>query len=328
MNSSNETFYPIDFWFSLYGFPHVQDIIIVYIITPFWVTALILSSFSFFVMLKAPFFHSSFFKYMRLYVLSNSLLSLLSTTSFIQLTRHIFSFTNTEAATFYGNYVFAYAQSSLFSFSSLIEICLAAERILGLLPRRFKKIKILGFNKFFSISFIACVLVNITAVLLFEPAYADIQLENNAVFRLWYYGITSLSSTSTGAFLSYFGYVFRDILPMIAKIVLNTLLVYLIRSYVKRKQRISTTANASNAHLASIDQRQTYISLIMSTFSLLEHILYITSFIQYFFNDYDVANFIYTFAAFSIAVKLVFNFFILLIFNNLFRNEVRNIFSF
>ena len=319
MNSTNETFYPLDYWLSLYGFPNIVDAIVAYAITPVWLFSLIFSLFSLFVLLKTPFLASHFFSFMRLYVTNCLVLSALSLTTILVFTRRCFGITNTYEAVFFGVYVYSTAQNSLYLFSSCIEICLVIEKVLYMLPRSFRRIKLISFNNFFLILFIICIAVNIPGIFLYEPAFADIQLDQNAPFRLWYVVPTSFSFSLAGEVLNYFGYIFRDILPMALKIVVNFLSIVLVGKYVRNKRRI----RAANSNMVNFDRKQTYVALIMSTFSVLEHILYISSYVLFFFYYYELSNLVYTFALLFIAIKHLLIFFILLAFNNLFRNEVK-----
>ena len=320
MNSSNETFYPLDYWFSLYGYPYITDAIFAYVTTPIWVLSLILSIFSLLILRKAPFYASNFFSYMRLYVLNCLILSVVSPTIVIGFTRKFFSITNTYEATFYNNYIFMTAEITLVLFSSCIEICLVVERILYFLPGKYMRIKFLDFKKFFFILFIICLSINVPAMFLFEPAFADVQLNEKTTFRIWYPGIASFSYSLSGQILNYLVYLLRDILPMILKLILNALSIYLVRKYVKNKQRIRT---ATTDELVNFDRKQTYVALLMSTFSILEHILYIFSYVLYFFYYFDLSNLTFALALLIIAIKHSLIFFVLLLFNNLFRNEVK-----
>jgi hypothetical protein len=117
---------------------------------------------------------------------------------------------------------------------------------------------------------------------------------------------------------------------MISKIVLNCLSVYLVMQYLKNKQRIraATTTTTANSYMENFDRKQTYIAMVMSTFSLLEHMLYITSYVLYFFYFYELSYFIYISALLFVAIKHFLIFFILLALNNLFRNQVKQFFNY
>ena len=324
MNSTNETFYSLDYWLSFYGYPYTTEIFAAYIITPIWLLSLILSIFSLLILRKAPFYASNFFNYMRLYVSNCLILSVISPTTILVFTRRLFTITNTYEAVFYAVYVHWLISNSLTLFSSCIEICLVVEKILYLLPSSFKRIKFISFKKFFFTLFLVCILVNLSGIFLFEPGYADIkQNPNDPFFRLWLFVPTSFSFTQTGQILSYLGYICRDILPMILKITINMISIYLVGNYVKNKQRIrAAMAVRADSHIANFDHRQTYVAFIMNTFSLLEHLLNITAYVLFFIGYYELTNAFIMLALLVIAIKHSFIFFILLFFNNLFRNEV------
>ena len=327
MNSSNETFYSLDYWFGLYGFPYILDVIIAYGVTSIWFASVIMSTFSLFILCRTQYLASSFFRYMRLYVANCWILSLLSVTTAISLTHRFFSLSNTYEAAFYGVYVLFMAQSTLFLFSSCIEICLVVERILCLLPRSFRRIKMISFRKFYLILFIFCIAVNVPGIFLYEVEYNDVQLDSNTKFRIWYFALTDFSFSLTGVIIYYFGCLFRDVLPMILKIIINSLSIYLVGKYVRNKQRIAATTTTSNSNLVNFDRKQTYIAIIMNAFSLLEHILCVASYALYFINNMDLSSLVYAIALLFIAIKHFLIFFILISFNSLFRNAVKNLFT-
>jgi hypothetical protein len=109
---------------------------------------------------------------------------------------------------------------------------------------------------------------------------------------------------------------------MTCNLLINSLSVYLVGKYLKNKQKIT----ASSAHMVNFDRKQTYIALIMSTVSLLEHILYIISYIL-FFSDYNLPALVYVLAFLFMAIKHSLVFFVLLGLNNLFRDGVKHFFK-
>ena len=325
-NSSNEKFYPLDYWYSYYGYPYIADVITAYIITPVWILSIIFSIFSQFILNKAPFYTSSFFSYMRIYVANCLVLSVISLTLIISNTRRFFVISNTYEAVFFYNYIFMFSTNTLLLFSSIIEISLVIDRILCLLKINFKIMKLISFNKYLFILFIICTMANVPELFLFEPVFVEIQLDSDRVFEMWYVDITSFSFSVAGEIFYYFGYIFRDILPMILKLILNFISVYIVRRYVRNKQKIRAVTASASSQLVKFDRKQTYIALVMNTTSLIEHMLYITSYFLFYIYEFDLSTLIFVIALLFIAIKHLFTFFILFGFNNLFRNEVKNIF--
>ena len=258
-----------------------------------------------------------------MYVGNCLILSVISTTTIFAASHRFLSITNTYESIFFNIYVHLFTTNSLFLFSSCIEICLVVERILYLVPTRFKRIKLISFKKFFSILFVASLLVNVPGHFIFEPAFADVQLDQNKTFRIWYLGLTPFSNTLIGGISNYFGYIFRDLLPMFLKIVLNSLSVYLVRRYVKNKRKIRAATLEATSEMVNFDRNQTYVAFLMSSLSLFEHVLYIVSYVLYFINNYYLSTVLFVVAFLFISIKHLLFFFILLFFNNLFRSEVK-----
>ena len=100
-----------------------------------------------------------------------------------------------------------------------------------------------------------------------------------------------------------------------------------MRKYVKHKQRIRAATTTASSELARFDRKQTYLALVMNTFSLVEHILYITSYALYFVYSYEMSSLLYIIALLFISIKHFLIFFVLLAFNKLFRAEVFNCFK-
>ena len=318
MDSINRT---LDYWYSFYGYPYIGDIIAAYVLTPVWSLSFLFSVLNMVILLKPAFFASNFFNFMRLYVANCLILSVISLTLILANTRRFFTNSNTYEAVFYYNYVFMSAENTLFLFSSCIEICMVVERIIYLLPS-FKRIKLVGFKNFFLALFMMCLLVNVPEMFLFEPAFADVQLGPNTVVRMWYVDVASFTFSLAGKIFFYFGYIFRDILPMVLKIILNFISVYLVRNYVKNKKKI----RAASSHAVKFDRKQTYIALVMNALSLIEHLLYIASYFLFYIYEFDLSTLVFVVALFFIALKHFLTFFILFGFNNLYRNEVLKMF--
>ena len=155
-------------------------------------------------------------------------------------------------------------------------------------------------------------------------------------------GIADFSNTLTGKVISYLHYLIRDILPLIIKIILNSMLVYLVKSYVNKfkKEKLANAFKVSNAgndlvsmniqienYISKTDRNQTYISLIMCIFSIFEHIFYIASYITYFLNEFSDSTIFFCLASLFIAFKQMFNILILYKFNSLFKTELKKFFN-
>ena len=327
MNSSNETYYELEYWFEAFGYPHNIEILTIYIVTPIGLISFALNLLTFMVLLKQCFLGSVFFSYMKLYIFNGAILSLICSTLFITTAQRAFSFTNTYEALAYTVYFFTSVQPMLILFSSFLEICVVIERSMYFLPKRLRKSYNIDFNKLTLFLFLFCIILHAPTFFLFIPAFVDVQLDENTPFRIWYIGIADFSNTITGKVLTYLQYVIRDVLPLITKLILNSLLVYLVKSYVNKlkKENITQSNIKSESFISKRDRNQTYISLFMSIFSILEHIFYIASYILYFLNKFSDSNIFFCTATFFISVKQMLNIFVFYKFNSLFKAELKKI---
>ena len=335
MNSSTETYFSVDYWFDKFGYPKYVDIISTFIILPTGLISFALNLLTFMVLRKECFLKSLFFRYMRVYIINGAILSIICSTVFILLAQRMFSFTNTYDGMAY-NYIFTLLQPIFFLFSCFLEIFILIERSMYFLPKRFRKMQNINFNKLILFLFLFCVILHIPTFFFFIPAYEDVHLDRNTMFRIWYMAVTNFSYTLTGKVLTYLQYLMRDFLPLIMKLILNTMLVYLAKSYVK-KLKNEKLANAQHVLNVSIDvniQNENYISkthrsqtykslIIICIFSIFEHLLYIAPYILYFLNQYSDSNVLYCLTALFITCKQMFNILVLCKFSILFKAELK-----
>ena len=83
----------------------------------------------------------------------------------------------------------------------------------------------------------------------------------------------------------------------------------------------------NDAYITKTERNQTYMTVSMSLFSLLEHISNIVFYIFNYLNLYTESSIVFNMASFTILVKHTFNIFILYKFNYLFRKEVKKFFK-
>ena len=148
MNTTENKHFSLDFWLNAFGSVLEVDILYVYLLTPLALVSFCFNLTSFVVLLKSSFSISSFYKYMRVYSLNSTLISLVVLTTFTNRTHRIFSFTNTYPALIFGVYIKNPLESILYLYSSLLEIFLIIERLLYFFPCHLKKLEFIGFSKF------------------------------------------------------------------------------------------------------------------------------------------------------------------------------------
>jgi len=342
MNSSNETYYPLEYWLAAFGYPSFSEILSLYVILPLGLISFAFNVLTFIILLKPCFFGSVFFSYMKLYIFNGIILSLVSSIFFVSFTYRVFDIGNSYDGILSSLYITTLIQPIVFLYSALLEICIVIERSLYFLSKRLRKIHIIEFNKLIIILFLLSVVVHLPFFFLYVPSYADVQLKQQTRYRIWFINYTDFSFSLFGKILIYAQYLIRDISPLIAKIILNSLLIYLVISYKNKskkdkiiKTQMSTVFNlrkqvniTNGNYISKKDRNQAFVSLIMCIFSMFEHILTIVFYMLFFINLCYESNIVYGFATLAITIKQLTNIFILYIFNSLFRTEIQKLFNF
>ena len=85
MNSTNETYYSLDYWFDTFGYPKNIDIVSTYIVLPTGLISFALNMLTFLVLRKECFSKSLFFSNMKLYILNGAKRPILTLIHFIYL---------------------------------------------------------------------------------------------------------------------------------------------------------------------------------------------------------------------------------------------------
>ena len=106
MNSTILKNQTLDYWLNLIGSTKLLDSLYFYILTPISGVSFILNSMVFYVLYKNFFQNSTFYNYLKVYVLNCLVLSFLQMTAFTNKTYRLFGFTNTYGAMFYGCYLY------------------------------------------------------------------------------------------------------------------------------------------------------------------------------------------------------------------------------
>jgi hypothetical protein len=226
---------------------------------------------------------------------------------------------------------------------------MVVERMLFFLPVRFKKIKLIGINKFSFILFSFSAVVSLPISFLFVPGHVVVPLDENTLFDIYFWSPSQFSQTFTGKLIANIMNFIRDVLTPIFKIVLNVVLVILVRKYIKRLRlekrefaiKISTAAlhekpknepglliENQNVYINIMNKNQTYLAIIMCSLSFIEHLFLISWFVVYFINNgRGIAGLFYYLALLSIGIKHSSSFFVFYKFNFLFRAVIKKIFT-
>ena len=346
MNSrSNETALEANVLMNLIGKLPALQYTYVYLLIPSSLIASGVNILIFMVLKNKEFESKSFFFFFKLNVINSILLSLVIMTSFLALTKRVFEFTNSYAASVYSSYIYGPLSSTLYLNNSLLEIFIVIERSLYFMPSKYNILKLVNIKKLGTTTFFLSFIISLPIFFIISPGYLDFQVDVNKTVRLYFWQMTNFSMSMAGKIILYTMYFLRDALPLVLNLALNLISVVFIRKYKNRLQREklafalklsnpsinrtlipNTELRDNDCYISRTDRNQTYIAIIVSVLSSLKHVFYISSYILLSINEFDLFNIFYFLALISIILKHISNFFILYKFSFLFRTKFKKMF--
>ena len=317
--------YNLDYWLHYYGSTWTTDSLYVFALTPMSLLSFIMNILAFIVLSKSSFGSAIIFRYLRLYVLNSSIISILLATTFLFSSYRIFSFTNSYQSLFYGSYVHSPFLSISYTFGGLLEIFITIERALTFMPNRGLK-KIINHKFFGLVLLFISIFINIPVFFVNYPGVDDVILDNGLTHRFYYWGVTEFAVSPAGVGITYALYTIRDLISLVVKIGLNILTVHLIRKYFNR---ISSDLQdqvenfGEKTYITEVDRNLTYTGVIMCVLSSLENVFVIVSYVLI---SYQISYLMFFISYFTLAIKHFTNLFVLYSFNNFFKDEFRKTF--
>ena len=335
----NKTAHNLDYWLQYYGSTWTMDCLYVFALTPLSLFSFIMNILALTVLSESSFKSACLFRYLRLYVLNSSIISLFLATTFVFASYRILDFSNSYESIFYSSYFHGPFLLVFYTFGGLLEICISIERALTFMPKRGLK-KIINYKYFWLILIIFSFIINIPVFFLNHPTYDTVQLETGLTKRFYYWGITDFAVSSAGIGIMYALYTIRDLISLVVKIGLNILTVHLIRKHFNRitgdsqaanstiaKMRHSNTIDqaescAEKTYLTEVDRNLTYTGIIMCVLSSFENAFVIVSYVLVNYN-YLLSYLLFLLSYLFLALKQFSNLLVLYSFNNFFREEFR-----
>ena len=334
MSSNESSTLTLDGLFKLFGSTWYIDMLNVYLIIPISILGLVSNLIVNRILRKERFQTILIFNYIRVNIVNSIFLSLILSTSFLG-TYRVFEFTNTYESYFFTAYFYIYFLSLFYFHSNLMDIFAVVERITNFNKNRYLK-RFIRHKSLRLLSFIAVIVINIPNLFVSYPSYREFKLNDGSMFRIYYWHPTDFQSSLVGTVIIYSMYFMRDIVTLLAKIVLNIVSIRLIRKYFNRisSQAVLNTTIVdlmtmetvqTKTYMTKVDRNLTFISIIMCVFSSIENILYILSFVYIYFSYDEIAFYLFFLSHLSLAVKQCFNIFLLYFFNSQFRIELKRL---
>ena len=362
-HENNQTFLTKEEWFVIFGTTKLLDSLIFYLMGTTSIIGFLINCLSFFILSKKTFDSTPLFKYLKVYVANSSVVCLISSIYFIPATYNLFEFTNTIWVRVYVTNMYAYLLSTAYFFSSYLDIYIGLERVSNFKPNFKQKIKRLSY-KFVCLGlFIFAVVANVPFYFVFTALNVDVKLDNFTKFRIYVSSASEFGESLNGRIASGLIFFLRDIATIIAEIILNITTLVLLKRQLSKKSKmvmiplkklpneeieteklfteeitnnpdpgqtlssIELKATHNKMNVSKLDRNLTCMVLLIGFFSIIAHILTLFCTSLYFFDNSLVTSYVCFSANFFVSFKHFLNFFILIMFNNLFQKEFQNIFK-
>ena len=300
-------------WLERFGSTFTSDILYTYVLTPISFLGFLTNLLSFFILLKPIFFATPIFNFFRVYTLNSAALCLLLSTYFIVPTYSLFAFTNTIEAYTYGAYFYVPFYTTIYFFNSFLDVYISVERVSFFVPL-FERINAYSWKIICLILFATCLAINFPFFFYYKPQVNILKLDTHETFVINAWGLTDFSKLLVGKIIAYVIYFIRDVLTLFLEIVLNILAVVLMKKHLNTKRNvvyISDNAQHSvvSQNLSKADKNITYMVLVMSLLSALQHISFLAC-TGYFLISQDLLAYSICYASNQIiAIKYSSNFF-------------------
>jgi hypothetical protein len=236
-STSNITYFPLSVWLYRFGSAPYQEKINLSFL-PVGIIGTFLNILSLKI-LQSKEFDNAFYIYMRAYIANSICLCAFQATRFLNITRSIFSFSNSYAANWYIAKISIPFVTMYFHYSSFLNIVMSFERIVLLSNKLswFKRI-----NPIFLLVSLAIVSIIIDAVYFcLQVTERIIFLNETEIFKTY---LTTLP-VSVKLLANTLSYIF-DIVPLVIEISLSVIGIIMMKSFVKKKTKILASGKAIN----------------------------------------------------------------------------------
>ena len=331
-NSLNETeiFLSKSQWLERFGSTLTLDVLYTYVLTPISFFGCLTNLLSFYILLKPIFFETPIYSFFRVYALNSAIICLLLSTYFIIPTYTLFNFTNTMEALTYGAYFYVPLYSTIYFCNSFLDVIISMER-LSLFVSFFKRISAYSWKSMCSILFVTCLAINFPYFFFYKPQVYNVKLDTNETFSIYSWDLTDFADSLSGKIVAYVIYFIRDTLTLFLEAILNIASVVLMKKYLDRKRNVVYHTDITNLNvnndLNKADKNITYMVIVMSVLSALQHLSFLAC-TGYFIIRQDLLAYSICYGSNqTISIKYSSNFFVLLLFNKLFRKTIKNLFK-
>ena len=189
-NSTNLTYYTIDFLLTTYGSTWILDNLNLYLFTIVSIFGLFVSILSLLVFQDKE-FNIPLYAYLRVHSINNTILSLISIFNFIYSSYRILSWSNAYWTQVYYNYIYIPLSVLSYFYSSALSVIILLDRI-SYFVNRVKIIFLFSPYRMSLVIFLICFIINFPFNFVFTPTSFTGNIDSNTEFTVWFRYLSSI----------------------------------------------------------------------------------------------------------------------------------------
>ena len=317
-------------WFEVLGSNRLSDEIYLYALTPISILATVLNLVSFVVLLKRKKQTTAISLYLRLYILTSLLISLMQSLVFLHKSYGYLKLSNSYEAFFYRTYIYTPTLNALTQFQGFLDALISLNRLRACLPRLKHKLPIPPLMICLCL-FLVSILVSIQYIFTSSLHILTVKPSPTESLTLYMIQETNFTLSTSGEYLNSINYVLRDILVYLVVIILNVITLPKLKKILKEKKSTTNDNNVNLDQTNTLEINKTITALVLCLISIIEHVVLI--YVDFGMYSYDDASFNYmkclfdSVEALAISIKQLANFFIFVLFLKAFRQDLKNLFG-
>ena len=348
MNSTNNQTSPAQYmskdqWLNYFGASYQSEAVKLYSRTPLALLAVLLNLTCFLVFISKEFRNQPLYSYFRIFLLNSMVIEALQATVSLFETYTFFDFSNTYGSFFYYSYLYRPILSTAYFYGNVLDVLITLERICQL-NKKFTILKKASPLLLCFVSLVLCTIINIPFFMINDFSYIDLKTSPTESFRLFYFRYSSFARSYLGKVFSYVVYAVRDVLTLIAQVVLGTILVMLVKGYSNRRKRLFNLSSSPATDVPSLnsettkpsknienrkknsklDRKVTLMVVFMCFFSSVEHLVVLVSTVYFYYIVNSFGYILALTADYVIIIKSLSNFFFFFFFNKVFRDKLKS----
>lgn len=258
------------------------------------------------------------YKYLAMYSLNGAIVCVLNLCQYIG---HRGSVSENEEMMWFHTYCVVPALLATYWFGSLMDILIILDRIPNALVKFRAFVNRFNTIKQCVVLIIMSIAVTLIYYVIFTTGHETQRLRNGQHFTIWFITLTDFGKTRFSYISGMVVSVFRDEVIMLIQIYLNIMSIRQIKKQLRMKRNNLTTASfLSHSRCIRVDIKTSVMVVCLCYLSVVEHLITSIS-SAYNLKDIYEPNAIWSlkFMFFSWSLKRVLDFFLFVIFNNVFR---------